>query len=394
MELRALPGVGVEVLGMSAAAISRLDADSPVLNALSVALREHSLLWLHASEDTESSMSPQLLRDLYGKLHTATFPQVPCVLPPDKPLPPSAGGNLRGRCFPGFPETNVLGHAETVADWHGLSGWLTPTAWWEEARGQWHHDGGFSASAPPPPALVAMHSEEAPTVEGGGTPTTLDYTDARTAVRTQLLCPPGATLFYSTRKALQLSSPEMVARARRLRCCYSEGFGRVQIGEYPRLSDSFLTPLNPPPEARSIEQRVRRQSIPEFESFETLAFGSKGDGPRSDAFYRHRLVQKNAIGHEYAVVHTVCLDHLEEIDEDGVWRSISWTASQDFLEALLAPAATPPHLQLVDWRPGDWIIFDNFATQHTVTATNAYTSSGCRRLMTRTDFQPTTDVLT
>ena len=56
----------------------------------------------------------------------------------------------------GFPETNVLGCIEGLRDWHGLSGYLRPTAWWEKERTQFHHDGAFSASSPPPPAFVAM----------------------------------------------------------------------------------------------------------------------------------------------------------------------------------------------------------------------------------------------
>lgn len=64
--------------------------------------------------------------------------------------------NLRGACFPGFPETNVLGCISGLQDWHGLTGFLTPTAWWEMHSCQFHQDGGFSGESPPPPALVAM----------------------------------------------------------------------------------------------------------------------------------------------------------------------------------------------------------------------------------------------
>ena len=66
----------------------------------------------------------------------------------------------------------------------------------------------------------------------------------------------------------------------------------------------------------------------------------------------------------------------------------------DFIETLLRPAAKPPHVAKVDWRPGDVIVFDNLMTQHSVTPTDAYTTvKGVRRLMTRTAYQPELDVL-
>ena len=77
----------------------------------------------------------------------------------------------------------------------------------------------------------------------------------------------------------------------------------------------------------------------------------------------------------------------------GEWRPIDWEASQALLERLLAPAAKPPHLQVIEWRPGDVVIWANLQTQHSVTPTNAYSIPGQRRLMTRTAMQPTVDVL-
>ena len=52
--------------------------------------------------------------------------------PPSKAPPAHAPPNLRGACFPGFPETNVLGATRSVDDWFGLSGFLEPTPWWEK----------------------------------------------------------------------------------------------------------------------------------------------------------------------------------------------------------------------------------------------------------------------
>jgi len=291
------------------------------------------------------------------------------------------------RCFPGFPETNVLGYAEAVEDWHGLSGHLEPTAWWEKRSGQFHHDGGFSSSAPQPPALVSMYCEEAPSK---GTPPAFLW---HPPTATHLDCPPGATMFFSTRVALQLAPVDVAARARCLRCCYKEGFGRIRIGEYPILSESFLTPLHPP--SAPIDERASHRSITKFESFETLAFG-QGGGVEADTdtapFFHHRLVQCDTRGREYVVVHTVCLDHLEELTGDK-WMPLSWAASQEFVERLLAPAASPPYLQLIDWQAGDVVLWDNLQTQHSVTPTDAYVVKGQRRLMTRTAMMPAMAVL-
>ena len=170
----------------------------------------------------------------------------------------------------------------------------------------------------------------------------------------------------------------------------------MRVEQYPRLSASCLTPLSPPLEAAACgaEQGAQHKSITEFDSFEALAFGGeRGGSTAARELYCHRLVQTDARGREYAVVHAVCLDHLEEADGEGGWRALSWADSQSFLEELLAPAARPPHVQMIDWRPGDFVIFDNLATQHSVTPTNAYTASGHRRLMTRTALQPMVDPL-
>ena len=257
-----------------------------------------------------------------------------------------------------------------------------------------------------------------------------------------LECAAGATLFYSTRLAMALAPPQMAARARRLRCVYREGFGRVVEGEYPRLTKTMLTPCARPPAgfmtARGGESSNKHRSITEFKSFETLSFGGSPGrvGSRSgDGAYRHPLVQHDECGREFAVVrghttcqpatqepssnnysrgayntahskhqhtplqvHAVCLDSLEELDETAegkeLWQALSWEESMDFIETLLRPAAKPPHVAKVDWRPGDVIVFDNLMTQHSVTPTDTYTTvKGVRRLMTRTAYQPELDVL-
>lgn len=386
LTLRPLRGVGVEVLGVSAASISEAAEGSPLLRRLAAVLDEHLLVLLHGDSGGDGDgegvssgrLSPSQLRQLYSKLHAVRFPGVSVGLPPERP-PPSpielGSTNLRGRCFPGYPETNVVGFAAAV-DWHGLKGRLEPSAWWERRGGQYHHDGGFSASAPPPPALVAMYCEEAPSVGGG-------------------------TRFFSTRLVMELAPPDVAARARRMRCRYTRGFGRVSAGEYPVMSCSHLTPTAPPPSERDgAAASPPYQSITEFESLEALAFGHGG---ADAAEYYHRLVQRDSRGREYVVVHSVCLDRLEELLGEGgeggeergeasEWQPWSWSESQAFVEALLAPAAASP--TELAWTPGDVALWDNLQTQHSVTPSEVYTSDPKqRRLMTRTAMQPLQDVL-
>ncbi len=227
----------------------------------------------------------------------------------------------------------------------------------------------------------------------------------------------------------------------------------------------MLTPLAPPPppegdsggggsgarvpSAGGSEPQPPHRSITEFTSFETLAFGdgtssggggkrgrdgeeasgggggdgasgSGGGGGEAAAAFRHLLVQRDAAGREFVVVHAVCLDCLEEriggdeggdgegsgaggegggsgedggSGEGGGWRPLSWAASQAFLEALLTPAARPPHLQVISWSAGDVVLWDNLRTQHSVTPTDAYAVAGRRRLMTRTAVPPGSRVL-
>ena len=249
-----------------------------------------------------------------------------------------------------------------------------------------------------------------------------------------LVCPAGATLFFSTRLPLKLASPALGTRARRMVACYKEGFGRVVEGKYPSMAPSWVTPLYPPPPPEefptgAVAGAPTHRSITEFTSFEELAFGSgerrdersrtataSGVGAQhgaqhgGDGFFRHALVQHDTCAREFCVVHCVCLDHLEELLTDDETMSdgrrvehrvpLSWADSQAFLEALLAPAARPPHLLVLAWQPGDVVLFDNLSTMHSVTPTHAYggvkgyAAVECeRRLMTRTAMQPGVQML-
>jgi hypothetical protein len=333
----------------------------------------------------------------------------------------------------------VLGHAADIKPWHGLpQGFLHPTAWWEKEGIQWHHDGSFSAKAPAPPMLVAMYCEEAPT-EGGSKmrwASAVEREMATTMHGMELCYAPGATLFYSTRRSLEVTDKAIVARARRMQCCYKEGFATVVEGKYPLMSPTGLSTVSPPPDVSLEPPAKRHRSITEFEPFEHMAFGTEKQGAvdgeaGSDEYYRHSLVQKDGMtGNEFVAVHSVCLHHLEctEDTAEGAnditnigstndstnngstkdnlsakntddtspsTKVLSWAESQAFVESLLAPACCPPHVLALHWRVGDVGIWDNLQLQHSVTPS---IRNGCddgyaampeqRRLMTRTAFQP------
>lgn len=378
VRLQPLPGVGCLVLGLDTAAATAEDLGAPELAQLAAGLRQRSLLLFRG----KPGLSPAQLRGLYVNVHRALG--LECTLPARK-RSEAKDGNSYGSCFPGFPETNVLGFAEGVSDWHGVSGDLRPGAWWERASCQFHHDGGFSAASPPPPALVAMYCEEAP-VRGGSL--------LRWPCGAQLAYASGATLFYSTRLALQLAPPALAARARAMTCCYRRGFGQVKEGVYPVMSPTWLTPATS--DGAVPQGDTGHRSITEFESLEGLAFGDAGPPHAGGAAalyeggaFRHSLVQTDEVG-EYVMVHAVCLDCLEE---EGV-GALAREASLAFIEELLAPAARPPHVLAVPWEPGDVLIFDNRCLQHSVTPTSrngedpGYAALGERRLMTRTAMQP------
>ena len=174
-EAEALPlgEVGVEVK-LEPVEVACLREDHPTFVHLARLLKAHKLLLLRSP--LGQLLSPKQLRDIYSAVHKARWPELAAAPPPAQATTmtepssgetPEAPVNLRGRHFPGYPETNVLGHAAAVEPWHGLpTGHLHPSAWWEREGVQWHHDGGFSKTAPPPPILVGMYCEVPP--ERGG----------------------------------------------------------------------------------------------------------------------------------------------------------------------------------------------------------------------------------
>ena len=198
----------------------------------------------------------------------------------------------------------------------------------------------------------------------------------------------GETCFYATEAALTLGDPAVVARARRMRCVYEQGFGRVVVGEYPILSASWLVPTTQSPVADQVGYDITKfhRSITE------LGDGAEDEGAlRAKEPFRHALVQPGEGGRDFVTVHAVCLDHLEERQEDGVWEALPWEESVAFVEALLLPAAQPSRVEKLDWRRGDWTIWDNIRTQHSVTPQDVHI--GMRRMMTRTAMQPKERVL-
>ena len=260
--LRPLSGTGVEVVGMGAAEVlAAMEAEDGtdgdygrLVDHLSTALREHGLLYLRASssESVSHSLSPQQIRGLYERLHKARFPDLELRKVPwretmakleDKNCTiTNEEVNLRGKCFPGFPESAVLGYTpDGIEDYHGLTGKITPRSWWEKISGEFHHDGAFSAKSPIIPALVSMYCEEAPIDDSSIEGFTMKWETGES-----MYCPPGSTLFYQTGRALALASPEVASRARRMRCVYTGGFDRVREGQYPCMSDTFLTALEAP----------------------------------------------------------------------------------------------------------------------------------------------------
>ena len=98
------------------------------------------------------------------------------------------------------------------------------------------------------------------------------------------------------------------------------------------------------------------------------------------------------------MVHAVCLEELQEYDTTSCsWKSLTFDESREFIETLLVsgvrlvhellnthlimilvmlkiinlvypllqgPAAKAPFIQAVNWKPGDFVIFDNVQLQH------------------------------
>ena len=466
LRLRELPSVGVSVEGVGAAELleameedrrrelapEREGGPQPpedgtpaeaVLKTLGGALREHSLLWLHAdgAAGTAHSLTPSQLRRIYLLLHEAAYPGtelVPCEEKgAAKQAPPPPGGaerrNLRGIVFPDHAESAVLGFAESVDDYHGLYGTLHPRSWWERASGELHHDGAFSARSRSVPRAVMMcdaarapgtrahaHAEHlAPPRAAARAGADAGPDDSRpggryceesaiaqpaaATVRSSsetgetLECPAASTLFYLTRRAMLDGGapPGLAERARRVRCVYTEGFGRVRQGQYPRMSPSYLTALEPP---LGPKEDREHKSITEFGygagethwlAADTFADCCEKDEQEMERdVFRHSLVQRDEDGRECVVVTWTCLNCLEELDDAGAWRQLEYEDARTLIEGLLGRASAPPHLLAVDWAPGDCVIFDNLCVQHSVTPTDAYAFAPNRRLMVRTAVEP------
>lgn len=363
-------------------------APQDVIDTIASALREHLVVLLRqaaANTPCNAAPSPTQLRQLYTRVHNAMG--LECTLP-EKAAPAGAdvGGhapsevNLRGACFPGFPETNVLGFAHGIEDWHGLHGFVEPAAWWERSAGQYHHDGGFSALSPPPPALVAMSCVKAPS-RGGASIAREDSSELQYEA--------GATLFFSTKLALQSAPPEMARRARAMKVVYRSGFGQVEEGCYPRMSRSFLTSTTRS-DACSSARSCPGSDEPDqghgdaegggFKSLEHFAFNG-GPTPTSNpetahlygadgmgAYFQHSLVQHAsapAAGgtEEFVMCHGLCMDHLVEEGKGP----LSWEDSIAFVESLLGPVATGRSVLALNWRDGDVALWDNRQTLHSVT---------------------------
>ena len=242
-----------------------------------------------------------------------------------------------------------------------------------------------------------MYCQEAPLDVSG---TTMSFAESQ---KESVSCPAGATLFFPT--LLSLADPDLAKRALRMRCVYKESFGRVVTDKYPSMNTSFLTPVSQSPivEMRSdmkssvdtgyrsnTDSYADRQKQFEGGAQATNGHRSKpytyifeGGAQATNEIYKHLLVQKDESGRDFIVVHTVCLDHIEERLESGEWVSLSWSKSQEFIELLLRPLSEPPNLTIIDWRPGDLLIFDNLMLQHSVSPANAYHGLS-RRVMTRT----------
>ena len=205
---------------------------SVLFKELSSLLRERSLVLLR--DGSGQLLEPWQVSDLYKGFSDAMGLRAMVL---DARL--KGAGNNQARLdtqesiqragFPGTPETVALGHSpEMLKDWHGLSGRLsidgTENTFWERRTGNWHHDGGFSATTPPPPAIVSMYCERCP--RRGGSVLRLGGPSDEGSVPFS----PGATLFYSTRLALQMASPDLAARARRMTVVYgARGFAKIQV---------------------------------------------------------------------------------------------------------------------------------------------------------------------
>lgn len=295
--------------------------------------------------------------------------------------------------------------------------------WFHRYVPNWHPDGAFSGTSPPPPALVAMYCEEPPRRGGSVLRCWGDEDPAA-----ELPFAPGATIFFSTKLAFRLAPRDLADRARGLTCVYRRGFGKLKKGVFPQMSKNMLVPLAEAPEKKKageeggwqklLNKPVAKEAGTGAELFSvaghpdrvfSVPVGEKGDGggaaelysttPQGDREFRHALVQQDSeTGEEYIIVHSLCVDHLEE-ESVG---PLPWAESMRIIEGLLAPASRPPHVLSLNWKAGDYAIWDNRCTFHNVTPTHenlmmgeaqrggpdlGFVALGEKRLMLRTEMQ-------
>lgn len=449
-----IPALGVEVTSHSAKEIAKLailargaasggeaaegaQAEAEAQRArgfmkeVAALVQKHSLLVLRSRQEQEL-LTPEQIGAIYKAVHEASGLRVlenpRGLMTASRNVDPTK--SISRLSFPGFPETQILGHSqEPVKDWFGLSGMLKAgDTWWERGDskespfwGTWHHDGGHGGANLPNPAFVAMYCQENPR-KGGST---VHFSpDAK-----PLTYPAGATLFCSTRLALELASPHLRTRARSMVSVYSRGFGRAVEGVYPVMRQSRISPVFPSAEklgpdgqpfpgsseagaflleeedrpipasiGRSVDAYLKQREDLERDDPTALAALKRlySLNPKTgEKEMREALVQTDPFsGKEYVLMSTQSLHHLEEPGKGA----LSWSESMDFLEELLGPAAQPPHVVALDWRPGDYAFWDNRCTWHIVTGTHANQETGDpgyaalegeRRLMTRTEMQST-----
>ena len=106
------------------------DAMKKLGHTLTPVLVAHNLLHIRQAEPTAPPPPPLCIRALYSALHAGRYPHVD-FKPPSDAARTTLDENLRGRSFPGFNETQLLGRADHVEDLHGLTGPIWPRAWWE-----------------------------------------------------------------------------------------------------------------------------------------------------------------------------------------------------------------------------------------------------------------------
>lgn len=166
---------------------------------------------------------------------------------------------------------------------------------------------------------------------------------------------------------------------------------------------SWITSTEDAPANRERDPRLRTPAVtngvkPFMGAKNSL--GPKGEGRelfsvREDGTkeFRHALVQvDDHSGSEYVMVHPLNVDYFEE---EGNPDPVPWVECMEIIEALLAPVARPPHLLSLNWRAGDYAIWDNRPIYHGVTPTHKngpngedelFVPLGEPRLMVRTEM--------